>query len=93
MDRQVDIETQRLLFRRWNKSDIEAFISMNADPAVMRYFPAAQNTEETKSFYDSIQQEFAEYGYGLYAVEKKDSGCFLGFIGQDLIWTFARALK
>jgi len=79
--KQVDIESKRLLLRRWQESDIEAFISMNADTTVMRYFPAPLSAEETTTFYDSIQQEFSEYGYGLYAVEEKDSGCFLGYIG------------
>ena len=81
MNKQIDIETQRLLLRRWQESDIEAFTIMNADTDVMRYFTAALSSEETKSFYDSIQQEFSEYGYGLYAVEEKDSGCFIGYIG------------
>jgi len=81
MIKQVAIETQRLLLRRWQKSDLDAFTLMNANPDVMRYFPNALHAEETKSFYDSIQQEFSEYGYGLYAVEEKDNGCFIGFIG------------
>jgi len=54
---------------------------MNADTTVMRFFPATLSADETKAFYDSIQQEFSEYGYGLYAVEEKDSGCFIGYIG------------
>ena len=81
MNRKVEIETKRLLLRRWQDTDIDAFISMNADTTVMRFFPATQNVEETRAFYDSIQQEFSEYGYGLYAVEEKDSGYFIGYIG------------
>jgi len=81
MIKQFEIETQRLLLRHWEKSDLEAFILMNANADVMRYFPDILNAEETKSFYDSIQQGFSEYGYGLYAVEKKGNGCFMGFIG------------
>ena len=81
MTKQVEIETKRLLLRRWQDADLGAFIAMNADTTVMRFFPATSNAEETKVFYDSIQQEFSEYGYGLYAVEEKNSGCFMGFIG------------
>ena len=81
MIKQVVIETQRLLLRRWQESDLDVFMLMNTDPDVMHYFPDTLNAEETKSFYDSIQQEISEYGYGLYAVEEKDSGCFIGFIG------------
>ena len=81
LTKQIEIETKRLLLRRWQNADMGAFISMNADTTVMRFFPATLYAEETKAFYDSIQQEFSEYGYGLYAVEEKDSGYFIGYIG------------
>ena len=81
MTRQADIETGRLLLRRWQESDLAAFVRMNMDSDVMRYFPAALCEDETRSFYDAIQQEFTEYGYGLYAVEEKSSESFIGFIG------------
>lgn len=35
----------------------------------------------TVKFYETIQQEFQECGYGLYAVETKEDGEFIGFIG------------
>jgi len=79
--KQVDIDTQRILLRRWIESDLDAFIRMNANPSVMRYFPAVLSADETRTFYDSIQQEFDEYGYGLYAAEEKSRGNFMGFIG------------
>ena len=81
MDKKVEIETERLLLRRWLESDLDAFTSMNADATVMRYFPATLSANETRAFYDSIQQEFSEYGYGLYAAEEKKSGDFIGYIG------------
>ena len=81
MYNQAEIETQRLLLRHWREPDLDAFISMNADSDVMRYFPATLSAEETKLFYDNIEREFSEYGYGLYAAEEKDSGSFMGFIG------------
>jgi RimJ/RimL family protein N-acetyltransferase len=34
------IRTDRLLMRRWRETDREPFAAMNADPEVMRYFPA-----------------------------------------------------
>lgn len=77
----IDIETPRLLLRRWKAADFDKFVVMSADPQVMRYFPEPHQEEQTKRFYDLIQAEFSEYGYGLYAVEEKSSGRFIGFIG------------
>ncbi len=75
------IETQRLLLRRWRESDLEDFAAMNADPQVMRFFPEPYDRARTKELYDRIQEEFAQYGYSLYAAEEKDSGSFMGLIG------------
>ena len=81
MAKHIYIETPRLLLRNWLESDLETFAEMNADPEVMRYFPETLNAEQTNRFYESIQEEFSAYGYGLYAAEEKSSGSFMGFIG------------
>lgn len=54
---------------------------MNADSEVMRYFPEPYSRERTKLFFDSIQREFADCDYGLYAAEEKATGLFMGYIG------------
>lgn len=81
MNNQIEIETDRLLLRRWRNSDLEPFIYMNNSPEVMRYFPGVLTAGETTQFHQRILQEFAQYGYGLYAAEEKRSGSFMGFIG------------
>ena len=77
----VYIETPRLLLRGWRESDLEPFAEMNADPQVMYYFPQPYSQKKTRHFFATIQQEFSDYGYGLYAVEEKATGLFMGYIG------------
>ena len=77
----IDIETPRIVLRRWGEADLAPFITLNADPQVMRYFPAVRTVEHTTFFFERIQQEFADYGYGLYVAEEKATGLFMGFIG------------
>ena len=77
----MEIETERLLLRRWRESDMKPFIRMNSDPEVMRFFPATMQPAQTERFYGDILREFSEYGYGLYAAEEKCGGKFIGFIG------------
>ncbi|MFD0713405.1 GNAT family N-acetyltransferase [Paenibacillus sp. GCM10027626] len=77
----IYIETKRLQLRDWKEADLKPFCQMNADDAVMAYFPKTLSTDETQLFYTSILAEFIEYGFGLYAVEEKESKAFIGFIG------------
>ena len=75
------IETDRLILRSWKSEDLPLFTEMNKDPRVMRYFPAILTDEQTESFYNRIQSEFERNGWGLYAVELKSNGTFIGYVG------------
>lgn len=75
------IETDRLILRSWKSEDLPLFAAMNKDARVMRYFPATLTDEQTESFYNRIQSEFERNGWGLYAVELKSSGMFIGYVG------------
>ncbi|MBE1446725.1 GNAT family N-acetyltransferase [Paenibacillus sp. OAS669] len=77
----IYIETSRLLLRDWEETDLEPFRQLNADERVMRYFPKTMSADETDAFYTSILSEFEECGFGLYAVELKETKAFVGFIG------------
>lgn len=75
------IETPRLLLRDWQESDLPAFARLNADPQVMEYFPQCLDETETHAFYQRIRTEFDTCGYGLYALEHKETHEFIGFTG------------
>ncbi len=77
----IYFETPRLRFRDWREADLDPFSLLNADKEVMKYFPKTLSTEETKEFYKSIESEFKECGFGLYAVEVKGNDDFIGFVG------------
>jgi ribosomal-protein-alanine N-acetyltransferase len=75
------LTTPRLILRHWRDDDVEPFIKMNADAEVMRYFPSTQTPEETLTLIARIKAHFTDYGYGPFAVERKDNGRFIGFTG------------
>lgn len=75
------IETERLLLRRWQDPDRARFAAMNADPEVMRFFPALLTRDESDALIDRIEVQFEARGYGLWAVERRGDGAFLGFTG------------
>lgn len=74
-------ETERLILRSWNPEDLPLFTAMNRDERVMKYFPTPLTAEETEAFYSRIQDELDRKGYGLYAVELKSTGEFIGYVG------------
>ena len=47
----------------------------------MKYFPSPFKDAETEAFYNRINNEFATKGFGLYAIELKSTGEFIGYVG------------
>jgi 3-dehydroquinate dehydratase/shikimate dehydrogenase len=78
------ITTERLILRKWQSSDLGPFAAMNQDPLVMEYFPATLSIEETQAFISRIKRHFIQHGFGLWAVELKDSKEFIGFVGLSI---------
>ncbi|MDO9336185.1 MAG: GNAT family N-acetyltransferase [Caulobacter sp.] len=75
------ITTDRLILRRWRPADLEPWAAMNADPEVMRYFPATLSREEADAAMARAQGHIDEHGFGFWAVERREDGAFLGFTG------------
>jgi RimJ/RimL family protein N-acetyltransferase len=80
----VELHTPRLLLRPWQDSDRAPFAALNADPEVMRYFPALQTREASDRSIDTWNAEHAERGWSNWAVALKASGEFIGFIGLSV---------
>lgn len=81
MAKTIHIETERLILREWKDEDLEDFARMNADPIVMEYLPRLLDDKASKRHMAEFQKHFKKNGYGLYAVELKDTEEFCGFVG------------
>ena len=77
----IKIKTPRLIFRQWQDSDTAPFIQMCANDEVMRYFPKKLDATEATAFLERIRSDIEKRGWGLFAVELKATGEFIGFIG------------
>jgi RimJ/RimL family protein N-acetyltransferase len=73
--------TARLLLRPFRDADREPFARINADPRVMRFFPAELSRAESDALVDRAMAHFTARGFGPFAVELRDTGRFVGFIG------------
>lgn len=77
----IYFETERLIARDYLASDYLPFSQMNADEEVMKYFPARLTTNESNALLNRNQDELTSRGYGLFAIEEKSTGEFIGFAG------------
>ncbi|MFG2133306.1 GNAT family N-acetyltransferase [Streptomyces sp. NPDC048751] len=76
------IETERLLLRPLRVEDVGAFVSLHADERVNQ-FVGAYSHQQALERLASVEQQWAERGHGLCAVELKSSGEFIGRVGLN----------
>jgi RimJ/RimL family protein N-acetyltransferase len=75
------LSTPRLRLRRWQEADREPFAAINADPLVMEHFPDCLSRRQSDDLIEKIEAGFEAHGYGLWALEVRASGEFVGFTG------------
>ncbi len=80
----IEFETERLICRQWRPSDFPSFARINADPKVMEFFPKLLSTLESNALAESFKDFIELYGFGLWAVELKESNEFIGFVGLSI---------
>jgi RimJ/RimL family protein N-acetyltransferase len=78
------LKTERLLLRPWRDDDLAPFAAMNADPEVMRHFPATLDRAESDALAGRIREGFAARGFGNWAVEVPGVTSFAGFVGLSV---------
>lgn len=77
----VTMNTERLRLRAWRDEDLPVFAALNADPQVMRYFPAPLSAEASRTQAAAFRRFMQQHGWGLWAVERPGIAPFIGFVG------------
>jgi RimJ/RimL family protein N-acetyltransferase len=75
------LTTERLLLREWRESDRTPYAALNADREVMRHFPSMLTPQQSGEMVDRMTAAWVERGFGLWAVERRDTAEFIGFVG------------
>lgn len=78
------IETERLILRAWRESDVAPFFAMMAEPEVARFLSSTQAPMDRIDAWRTLSVllgHWALRGYGLFVVEEKASGVFVGRVG------------
>ncbi|CAN5617406.1 GNAT family N-acetyltransferase [soil metagenome] len=73
--------SERLGFRNWLPSDLQPMTELNADEAVMAFFPSTQSEKQTMEFIERMQKEYDVKGFCYFAVDMLENNEFIGFTG------------
>jgi ribosomal-protein-alanine N-acetyltransferase len=79
-----ELETGRLILRRWREGDLDLFAALNSDGEVMEHMVSTLSTDETAAMIERIEAHFEANGFGLWAVELALTGEFVGFAGLSI---------
>lgn len=79
-----ELQTERLLLRRWRETDRAPFAALNRDPQVMEHFPSPHTRERSDEMIAWIESCLERDGFGLWALEVRSSGQFIGFTGLNI---------
>jgi RimJ/RimL family protein N-acetyltransferase len=80
----IEFETERLLLRQWIETDREPFAKLNADPRVMEFLPHPLERQASDAMVDRLHKSMLDRSWGLWAVESKQDGEFIGFVGLEI---------
>ena len=74
----------RVRLRQWKASDLPQLAALNADPEVMRHFPAMLEREQSDAHAARMRALIEERGWGFWALEvlsPAETPQFAGFVG------------
>lgn len=82
----VTLTTERLIMRPWQPSDIEPFVEMNGGAEVCEFYPTdGFSRAESMALITRIGDDMRQYGFGLWALELKNGGDFIGYTGMKYL--------
>jgi [ribosomal protein S5]-alanine N-acetyltransferase len=79
-----NLETSRLRLRELRLDDVDVLNAIQSDPEHMRFYPHPFSMEESRAWIEKNLVRYERLGYGLWAVEDKETGEFLGNVGPTL---------
>lgn len=77
----MQLETQRLLLREFTPDDFNTLYEILSDPETMRHYPAPFDREKVRYWIEWNLENYAVFGFGLWAVVLKETGQMIGDCG------------
>ena len=77
----VVIETDRLMLRLIDQSDVDSLSPLFSDAEAMKYFPSTRNRDETIEWIEKRVKGYEAEGYSFNACIRKEDNAFIGYCG------------
>lgn len=83
----IILETQRLIIREIDETDIDSMLELHSDPEVHIYLrnKTITSREKIKEAIASLHQQYKEFGVGRWAMIDKKSSEFIGWTGLEFV--------
>jgi RimJ/RimL family protein N-acetyltransferase len=75
------LETERMVLRRMEMSDVDDLMGIFADSEAMRYYPSTKTRREAEDWVRWTLSSYRDHGFGQWVAILKDSGEFAGQCG------------
>lgn len=77
----IILETERLILREYTPADFDGLLAILSDPVTMAHYPKPYDENGTRRWLAWSLDNYEVYGFGLWAIELKDTGTFIGDCG------------
>ena len=75
------LDKKRLVLREYTLDDFDGLYEILSDPETMKHYPSPYDEKGTMRWLDWTFDNYKKYGFGLFAMELKESGEFIGDCG------------
>ena len=75
------LETERLILREYTLEDFDGLYRILSDPETMKHYPKPYDEKGTLRWLNWSLDNYERYGFGLWAMELKADGRFIGDCG------------
>ena len=82
--KRIIMETPRLIIREYVQEDFDGLREIICDAETMKYYPRPYDENGVQRWLDWCIRSYAENGFGLWALELKETGEFIGDCGISL---------
>ena len=77
----IILETERLVLREYTMDDFDGLYAILSDAETMKHYPKPYDERGTMRWLNWSLDNYQKYGFGLFAIERKDTGEFVGDCG------------
>ena len=77
----IILTTDRLILREYTRDDFNGLYAILSDPETMKHYPRPYDEKGTMRWLDWSLDNYQKYGFGLWAIELRESGEFIGDCG------------